>query len=172
MNVNYYELLEIPRTSTSEGIANAFRRLALKFHPEKNASNKAANLQKFNEICEAYDVLSDPEKKAIFDLYGEYGLKNGVTNSKGQMVGGYMYMGESFEIFEQFFKSTDPLGTEFEVDGSDMYGSLLGDAHGAKHKLRPEPPKDVEINLKCSLSELYNGSMKNLSYNYDKTHWN
>ena len=103
MNVNYYECLEIPRTATSEGISNAYRRLALKFHPEKNPSNKAANLQRFNEICEAYDVLSDPEKKAIFDLYGEYGLKNGVTNSKGQKVGGYMFMGESFEIFEQFF---------------------------------------------------------------------
>lgn len=81
MNVNYYETLEIPRTATSEGITMAFRRLALKYHPEKNPSNKAANTQKFDEICEAFEVLSDPEKKAIFDLHGEYGLKTGVTNS-------------------------------------------------------------------------------------------
>lgn len=91
MNVNYYEVLEIPRTATSENISNAFRRLAVKFHPEKNPSNKAANQAKFDEICEAFDVLSDPEKKAIFDMYGEYGLKNGVTNSQGQTVGGYMF---------------------------------------------------------------------------------
>lgn len=117
-------------------------------------------------------MLSDPEKKAIFDLYGEYGLKNGVTNSKGQKVGGYMFMGDAFEIFEKFFQNTDALGTDFEIDGTDMYGSLLGDAHGAKHKLRPDPPKDVEIDIKCSLSELYNGSMKNVTYSRDKTHWN
>lgn len=95
MNVNYYEELEIPRTATSEGITNAFRRLAIKYHPAKNPSNVAANTAKFRLICEAYDVLSDPEKKAIFDLHGEYGLKNGVTNSAGQKVGGYMFMGNA-----------------------------------------------------------------------------
>lgn len=52
-------------------------------------------------------------------------------------------MGNAKDIFEGFFGSTDPLGTDFEIDGSDVYGSLLGDAHGAKHKLRPLPPKDV-----------------------------
>ena len=116
--------------------------------------------------------MSDPEKKAIFDLHGEYGLKNGVTNSQGQRIGGYMFMGNSEEIFEGFFGSTDPLATDFEIDGSDVYGSLLGDAHGAKFKLRPEPPVDVELDLKCSLLELYNGSMKTVKYTCDKTHWN
>lgn len=172
MNENYYETLEIPRNSTSEAIANAFRRLAVKFHPAKNPSNVAANTAKFRSICEAYDVLSDPEKKAIFDLHGEYGLKNGVTNSAGQMIGGYMFMGNSEEIFESFFGGKDPLSNEFEVDGSDMYGSLLGDAHGAKNKLRPAPPKDVELEAKCSLYELYNGSIKTLTYSRDKCHWN
>jgi DnaJ-class molecular chaperone len=105
-------------------------------------------------------------------LYGEFGLKNGVTNSQGQKVGGYMFMGNAKEIFDDFFSNTDPLATDFEIDGSDVYGSLLGDAHGAKHKLRPETPKDVCIDLKCSLSELYNGSLKNLTYSRDKTHWN
>lgn len=81
-------------------------------------------------------------------------------------------MENAYEIFEAFFGNVDPMSTNFEVDGSDVYGSLLGDAHGAKNKLRPEPPKDVCIDLKCSLSELYNGSMKNLTYSRDKTHWN
>ena len=83
MNINYYEVLEIPRKSTGEGIANAFRRLAIKYHPEKNPSNTAANAAKFKTICEAFDVLSDPERKAIYDLHGEYGLKNGILNSEG-----------------------------------------------------------------------------------------
>ena len=74
MNVNYYETLEIPRTATSEGITMAFRRLALKYHPEKNPSNKAANTQKFDEICEAngqkgltsFDDNSVPSKPETF----------------------------------------------------------------------------------------------------------
>lgn len=81
-------------------------------------------------------------------------------------------MGNSDEIFETFFGNKDPLATDFEVDGSDMYGSLLGDAHGAKHKMRPCPPKDVEVNLQCSLFELYNGSLKMVNYTRDKAHWN
>ena len=81
MNVNYYETLEIPRTATAEGVSNAFMRLSVKYHPAKNPTNQAANADKFKQICEAYEVLCDPEKKAIFDLHGEYGLKNGVINS-------------------------------------------------------------------------------------------
>ena len=81
MNMNYYEQLEIPRSSIAEAISNAFRRLAIKYHPEKNPSNVAANAAKFRIICESYEVLSDPEKKAIYDLHGEYGLKNGIVNS-------------------------------------------------------------------------------------------
>lgn len=172
MNVNYYELLEIPRTATAEGISNSYRRLAIKYHPEKNPSNVAANAAKFRLICEAYDVLSDPEKKAIYDLHGEYGLKNGVVNSQGKQTGGYMFMGNGYDTFDKFFGSKQPLKTDFEITGQDIYGSLLGDAHGAKHKLRPLPPKDVTIEAKCTLIELYNGSMKTLKFSRDKTHWN
>ena len=172
MNVNYYELLEIPRTSQTEGIANAYRRLAIKYHPEKNPSNVAANAAKFRIICEAYEVLSYPEKKAIYDLHGEYGLKNGIVNSQGKKIGGYMFMGNGNDIFDRFFGSKNPLSTDFEVTGQDMYGSLLGDAHGAKNKVRPPAPKDVTLEAKCTLYELYNGSMKTLKYTRDKTHWN
>ena len=81
-------------------------------------------------------------------------------------------MGNGYDVFDNFFNNTNPLGNDFEIDGSDVYGSLLGDAHGAKNKLRPLPPKDVELEAKCSLYELYNGSMKTLKYKRDKTHWN
>ncbi len=65
----------------------------MKYNPIKNPANQASNQQKFGQICEAYDVLSNPERKAIFDLYGEYGLKNGVTNHLGEKIGGYIYLG-------------------------------------------------------------------------------
>ena len=56
----------------------------------------------------------------------------------------------------------------FEYDGSDMFGSLLGDAHAAKRKPKPAAPKNVEVNIKCSLIEFYNGSLKMIKYKRDK----
>ena len=133
MNTNYYEQLEIARGSTQEQIANAFKRLSQKWHPSKNPSSAAANEEVFNKICEAYDVLSDQERKAIYDMYGEYGLKTGVTNHLGQKIGGYVYLYNCDEIYNKFFTSYDPLAREFEVDGSDVFGSILGDGHKAKN---------------------------------------
>lgn len=126
---------------------------------------------RFAAICEAWEVLSNPELKGIFDKYGEYGLKNGVKNHLGQEIGGYIFLGNSEEIYDAFFE--DPMALEkdrFEQDGSDVFGSLLGDAHGAKRKPKPSKPKDVEVTVKCSLVEFYNGSMKTVSYTRDKIH--
>ena len=64
-------------------VSYSFRRLALKFHPLRNPTNLATNTAKFNEICEAFDVLSEPERKALFDKYGEYGFKEGVPSKTG-----------------------------------------------------------------------------------------
>lgn len=100
-------------------------------------------------------------------MYGEYGLKNGVTNNQGKKIGGYIFMGNAEEIFEKFFGSKEPLKTDFDIEGADMYGSLLGDAQGAKNKPRALAPKDVEISLTCSLFEFYNGSIKSVSYTRD-----
>ena len=83
-----------------------------------------------------------------------------------------MFMGNGYDTFDKFFGSKDPLATDFEINGQDIYGSLLGDAHGAKNKLRAAAPNDVCIEAKCTLNELYNGSMKTLKYKRDKTHWN
>ena len=65
-------------------------------------TSQGSSEEMFHMICEAYDVLSDPEKKALFDKYGEYGLKNGVTSHTGQHIKGYNYQGNSIEIYEKF----------------------------------------------------------------------
>ena len=109
-NKNYYDTLEVDRMATDEQINISyvsqfhyknqilfkvyerllimlciyrFRRLALKFHPLRNPTNLATNTAKFNEICEAFDVLSNQERKALFDKYGEYGFKEGVPSKSG-----------------------------------------------------------------------------------------
>lgn len=81
--VNYYDILELPKNSSDADIKKAYRKLAMKWHPDKNPNNAEEAAKKFQEIGEAYDVLSDAEKRAIYDQYGYEGLKNGVTGADG-----------------------------------------------------------------------------------------
>jgi DnaJ-class molecular chaperone len=84
------------------------------------------------------------------------------------MIGGYIFLGNSEEIYDSYFDDANALNRErFEEDGSDMFGSLLGDAHGAKRKAKPATPKNVEVNIQCSMVEFYNGSLKVVKYKRD-----
>ena len=121
-------------------------------------------------ICEAFEVLSHNERKATFDKYGEYGLKNGVTSHDGKTIAPYMWLGNSASICAEFFARTHLDGEVFEFDGSDIYGSLAADGHRGKNQPRPPAPKNIEVTLKCSMEELYNGSMKQLVYTRTKIH--
>lgn len=116
------------------------------------------------QICESYDVLSDPVKKRIYDNYGDYGLKNGVTDELGNKFKGYSYLRNADQIYDKFMENTNPFENLFELNGSDVYGSLLGDAYGGQNQPKPAAPKDIEITLKCSLQEFYNGSIKKFVY--------
>ena len=100
---DYYEALELPKNADQNQINEAFRKLSLKWHPDnKNNSNKKLTYNKFCEVCEAFQVLSDPEKKGILDAHGIFKLKNGFMQN-GMLVGGYEFQGNPEDIFEQFF---------------------------------------------------------------------
>lgn len=97
--MDYYKILELdPVTASHEDISKSFRRLSLKYHPLKDQENLAGKHLKFSEVCEAFDVLSKPERKAIFDKFGVTGLKNGVPNPKKPTttIGAYSFAGNSF----------------------------------------------------------------------------
>lgn len=79
-----------------------------------------------------------------------------------------MFLGNSDEIYETFFGNFDPMAADFELDGSDVYGSFLNDAFKGKNQPKHQPPKDVEIEAKCTLAEFYNGSLKSLKYERDE----
>lgn len=81
--LNYYDILEVQKNSTDAEIKKAYRKLAMKWHPDKNPDNAEEAAKKFQEIGEAYDVLSDMEKRAIYDRFGYEGLKNGVPGADG-----------------------------------------------------------------------------------------
>merc|ERR1712170_317154 len=81
MGKDYYKILGVARGASDDEIKKAYRKLALKYHPDKNQTAGAE--EKFKEIGEAYDVLSDPKKKQVYDQYGEEGLKGGMGSSGG-----------------------------------------------------------------------------------------
>lgn len=69
---NYYEVLSVSQNFTEKELKQAYHRLALKWHPDKNLYNKVYAEEKFKDICKAYDILSDPEKKMMYDLFGNH----------------------------------------------------------------------------------------------------
>ncbi|MFS8024140.1 putative DnaJ domain, Chaperone J-domain superfamily [Helianthus anomalus] len=78
MGVDYYKILQVDKNANDDDLKKAYRKLAMKWHPDKNPNNKKEAEAKFKQISEAYDVLSDPQKRAVYDQYGEEGLKGGV----------------------------------------------------------------------------------------------
>ncbi|KAL7000465.1 hypothetical protein U1Q18_001616 [Sarracenia purpurea var. burkii] len=78
MGVDYYKILKVDRNAKDEDLKKAYRKLAMKWHPDKNPNNKKEAEAKFKQIAEAYEVLSDPQKRAVYDQYGEEGLKGQV----------------------------------------------------------------------------------------------
>lgn len=125
MGKDYYQILGIPRNASDDDIKKAYRKLALKYHPDKNKATGAE--EKFKEVAEAYEVLSDKKKKDIYDKYGEEGLKGSAGNSGPTGQGGtytYSFHGDPRATFAQFFGTSSPFQAFFDMGGGGtrMFG--------------------------------------------------
>lgn len=96
---DFYEVLGVPRSATTEDIKAAYRKLALKYHPDRNPGNKEAE-EKFKEAAEAYEILSDPQKRKTYDQFGHAGMGQGAGFGHGP---GGMNMDDIFANFGDIF---------------------------------------------------------------------
>lgn len=114
MGKDYYKILGIAKGANDDEIKKAYRKLALKYHPDKNRAAGAE--EKFKEIAEAYEVLSDTKKREVYDKFGEEGLKGGSTNTGGGPEP-YAFHGDGHATFAQFFGSASPFQAFFDFGG-------------------------------------------------------
>ncbi|XP_057676872.1 dnaJ homolog subfamily B member 13 [Corythoichthys intestinalis] len=152
----YYDKLEINRNATDADVKKAYRRLALKFHPSSNKEPDSA--EKFYQLGEAYDVLSDPRKKATYDKFGVEGLKGGIPyefGSGGAWSSKYVYHGNPDKTFRQFFGSDNPFADFYTHDIPLLLGGLLPEEVKTQ-----DPP--IERDLHLSLDDLFHGCTKKI----------
>lgn len=132
---DYYEVLKITKTASGEEIKKAYRKMAIKYHPDKNPGDKAAE-EKFKEAAEAYEVLSDDNKRSRYDQFGHAGV-SGAAGGGG--FGGGMNMED---IFSQF---------------GDIFGGGFG---GGGQRQQQSRGSNLRIRIKLNLEEMINGTQK------------
>lgn len=135
MGKDYYAILGVPKSATEEQIKKAYRKMAIRFHPDKNPDNKEAAEAKFKEVAEAYEVLSDKTKRQVFDAYGEEGLKAGAgaPGGGGGGPGGAGMGGGGFPGGASFSFTGGPGGgfQGFQPrDANDIFKSFFGGMGG------------------------------------------
>jgi molecular chaperone DnaJ len=145
MKRDYYEILSIQKGATLDEIKKAYRKVAMQYHPDRNPGDKAAE-EKFKEAAEAYEVLSDSEKKAQYDRFGHAGL-----NSNGRGFSGNMNMDDIFSQFGDIF-------------GDDLFGSFFGGGRRGGGGSRPRGVRgsNLRIKLKLNYEEIARGVNKNI----------
>jgi DnaJ-class molecular chaperone len=167
-NKDYYEILELNRNCSQEEISEAYRRLSLKYHPKVTKPENAATFEYyFQKLAEAYEVLSDLNKKEVFDIYGKEGLRNGITGKNGKKKAGYRFQGNGHEIFEKFMGTSNPF-TLIRDNEKKLKETIVIDAANANMEKRENKEKDINFDLECTLEELYNGCIKNVKYSKKK----
>ena len=131
---DYYETLEVSRDASSSELKKAFKKKAMKFHPDRNPDNPEA-AEKFKEAAEAYDILSDPQKKSAYDQFGHSGVEG--------MGGG----GPNFN----------------DININDIFGDIFGDVFGTRSQSRRQRRgSDLQYNIELSLKEAVLGTQKKI----------
>ena len=134
---DYYDVLGVDRNASDQEIKKAFRRMAMKFHPDRNPDDKTSE-DKFKEVNEAYEVLSDAQKKAAYDQYGHAGVDPNMGGGGGGFDGGF----------------SDVFG--------DVFGDIFGGGGGGGRRSSVQRGADLRYTMDLSLEEAVRGIEKTI----------
>jgi len=149
---DYYVVLGVERQTTVEEMKKAYRKLAVKYHPDKNPGNKEAEEQ-FKEVSEAYEVLSNPDKRAAYDRFGHAAF------SQGMGSGGMGGMHDPFEVFREVFGGA----------GGGVFGSIFEEAFGMSERSERGRGADLRYDIQITFEEAARGCEKEISLTKPET---
>lgn len=155
---DYYSLLGVSRTATAEEIKKAYRRLAMQFHPDKNQGNKAAE-EKFKQFSEAYEVLSNDQKRAAYDQYG-----HAATGGPFSGGGGNPYGGGAGYNYSSSSSSGDPFQDIFGEVFGDLFGKGRGGGGGFSSRPKTSKGADLRYTLNLTFEEAAQGCEKSINF--------
>ena len=137
---DYYDILGVNKSASKDEIKKAYRKLALKYHPDKTKGDKSSE-EKFKEASEAYHVLSDEKRKTNYDQFGHAAFESG----GGQGFGNFDFGGSFSDIFEDFF-------------GDDIFGSSRGSRRKSSNR-----GNDLRYDINIDLEDAYKGTSKKIN---------
>lgn len=162
MNEDYYQLLEVPRTASEAEIKKAYRRLARKYHPDVNPGNKAAE-DKFKKLSAAFEILSDPKKKKLYDEFGEDAAKFGFDEKKAESFRAYRAAASSGGGFSSYGAGAPDIdlgeifGEMFGRAGGGAVGFDFGDAVGPR-RTGPAAGEELTLRVQVALADAVRGA--------------
>jgi DnaJ-class molecular chaperone len=181
---DYYKVLGVPRNADEQTLKKAYRKLALKYHPDKNPNSKEEATKKFAEVSEAFEVLSDPEKRRVYDQVGcgdSYGNFSGEEAKAGESKFENMHnfnggrpsrahfqftRSDPSDVFRNFFGDENPFSSMMGGEMGSSFPAMSGfqsmgmEMPTSSRSGRREKAPDVKINLQVSLEDLHNKSPK------------
>lgn len=143
MKRDYYEILSVGKNASADEIKKAYRKVAMQFHPDRNPGDKNAE-ERFKEAAEAYEILSDTDKKSQYDRYGHAGV-----SSNGRGYSGGMNMEDIFSQFGDIF-------------GDDLFGNFFGGGRGRSTRSRGVRGSNLRVKIKLTYEEIAKGVTKNI----------
>jgi molecular chaperone DnaJ len=153
---DYYEVLDIEKNAGKDEITKAYRKLALKYHPDRNSEDKDAE-EKFKEATEAYEVLIDPDKRAAYDQFGFAGMDGAIGGGPGG-VGFDFDLNDAFRVFRRDFGGLEDLFEAFfGRGGGGMGGFDFTGRERGRQRYGPEPGRDRKYDLEITLEDAAGG---------------